>query len=149
MRWHAVEINAPESLFFFLNGLHSTLFADSLRTWYIYHERACQEIYNTNFFDMVTQCLWFFYNRNIRSRTKHYIYFEDGCEKGILTIFLVRHFRVVNFLKNWFGTLIFPVKIEGNLIFLLWNEFLVHGLKILILRILIFFITYFWSASCS
>ena len=23
-----------------------------------------------------------FYNRNIRSRTKHYIYFEDGCEKG-------------------------------------------------------------------
>ena len=30
---------------------------------------------------MVTQCLWFFYNRNIRSRTKHYIYFEDGCEK--------------------------------------------------------------------
>ena len=39
MRWHAVEINAPES----------TLFADSLRTWYIYHERACQEIYNTNF----------------------------------------------------------------------------------------------------
>ena len=92
-----------------------------------------------------------FYNRNIRSRTKHYIYFEDGCEKGILTIFLIRHFnfRVVNFLKNWFWTLIFPVKIEGNLIFLLWNEFLVHGLKILILRILIFFITYFWSASCS
>ena len=80
-----------------------------------------------------------FYNRNIRSRTKHYIYFEDGCEKDTLTIFLIRHFRVVNFLKNWFWTLIFPVKIEGNLIFLLWNEFLVHGLKILILRILIFY----------
>ena len=32
---------APESLFFlFENGLHSTLFADSLRTWYIYCERA-------------------------------------------------------------------------------------------------------------
>ena len=74
-----------------------------------------------------------FYNRNIRSRTKHYIYFEDGCEKGILAIFLICHFRVVNFLKNWFWTLTFPVKIEGNLIFLLWNEFLVHGLKILIL----------------
>ena len=131
---------APESLFFsfFENGLHSTLFADSLRTWYIYRERACQEIYNTNFSDMVNQCLW--YNRNIRSRTKHYIYLEDGCGKGILTIFLIHHFQVVNFLKNWFWTLIFLVKIEGNLIFL-WNEFLVHGLKILILRILIFLIT--------
>ena len=72
--------------------------------------------------------------------TKHYIYFVEGCEKGILTIFLIRHFQVVNFLKNWFWTLIFFVKIEGNLIFL-WNEFLVHGLKILILRILIFLIT--------
>ena len=131
---------APESLFFFLfeNGLHSTLFADSLRTWYIYCERACQEIYNTNFPDMVNQCLW--NNRNIRSRTKHYIYLEDVCGKGILTIFLIHHFQVVNFLKNWFWTLIFLVKIEGNLIFL-WNEFLVHGLKILILRILIFLIT--------
>ena len=28
---------------------------------YIYHERACQEIHNTNFFDMVNQCLWFFF----------------------------------------------------------------------------------------
>ena len=106
---------APESLFF-ENGLHSTLFADSLRTWYIYHERACQEIYNNNFSDMVNQCLW--YNRNIRSRTKHYIYLEDGCGKGILTIFLIHHFQVVNFLKNWFWTLIFLVKIEENLIFL-------------------------------
>ena len=143
-RWHAVEIiMLPRAFKKILNGLHSTctLIADSLRTWYIYHERACQEIYNTNFFDMVNQCLWFFIIEDIRSRTKHYIYFEDGCEKGILTIFLIRHFWVVNFLKNWFWTLIFPVKIEGNLIFLLWNEFLVHGLKILILRILIFFIT--------
>ena len=28
--------------------------------------------------------MFFFNNRNIRSRTKHYIYFEDGCEKGII-----------------------------------------------------------------
>ena len=53
---------------------------------------------------------------------------------------LIHHFQVVNFLKNWFWTLIFVVKIEGNLIFL-WNEFLVHGLKIIILRILILLIT--------
>ena len=72
---------APESL---LNRLQSTLLADSLRTWYIYRERACQEIYNTNFSDMGNQSLW--YNRNIRSRTKHYFYYEDWCEKGILYI---------------------------------------------------------------
>ena len=101
MRWDAIEIiiNAPESL---LNGLHSTLLADSLRTWYIYRERACQKIYNTNFPDMGNQCL--LYNRNVRSRAKHYVYYEAWCEKGIyvywLSSSLIHHFQVVNFLKN-------------------------------------------------
>ena len=53
---------------------------------------------------------------------------------------LIHHLQDVNFLKNWFWTLIFLVKIEWNLIFL-WNEFLVKGLKIPIQRILIFLIT--------
>ena len=71
------------------------------------------------------------------------LFFFFGCEKGILTIFLIQHLQEVNFLKNWFWTLIFLVKIEGNLIFFR-NEFLVHGLKIPIQhvqRILIFLIT--------
>ena len=112
----------PRAFFFFINGLHSTLFADSLRTWYIYHERACQEIYITNFSDMVNQCLWYFIieisDPEVPEQSIIFI-LKMGVkkEKGILTIFLIRHFRVVNFLEN-FWTLIFPVKIEGNLIFL-------------------------------
>ena len=40
---------APECV---LNKLHSTLLADSLRTWYVFRERACKEIHNTSFCDM-------------------------------------------------------------------------------------------------
>ena len=70
---------APECV---LNRLHSTLLADSLRTWYIYREKACKEIHNTNFYDMGNiLCLWF--NKNIRSRTKQYLFYEDWYEKGI------------------------------------------------------------------
>ena len=65
-----------------MNRLHSTPLADSLRTWYIYREKACKEIHNTSFYDMGNmQCLWF--NRNIRSRTKQYLFYEDWYEKGI------------------------------------------------------------------
>ena len=73
---------APKSL---LNKLFCTQLADSLRTWYLYRERACQEIYNKNFSDFgYNQCLW--YNRNIRSKTKSYIYYEDWSDKGVLYI---------------------------------------------------------------
>ena len=68
-----------------LNKLHCTLLDDSLRTWYIYRERACKEIHNTSFYDMGNiLCLWF--NRNIRSRTKQYLFYEDWHEKGIQNI---------------------------------------------------------------
>ena len=73
---------APESL---LNNLNSSQLADSLRTWYAYRERACQEIYGKSFSDFgYLQCLW--YNRNIRSKTKNYIYYEDWFERGIVYI---------------------------------------------------------------
>ena len=61
-----------------------TQLADSLRTWY--RERACQEIYGKSFSDFgYLQCLW--YNRNIRSKTKNYIYYED-CLKEVLCILM-------------------------------------------------------------
>ena len=70
---------APECV---LNKLHSTMLADTLRTWYIYRERLCKEIYNTSFCDMGNiQCLWF--NRNVRSKTKQYLFYEDWFDKGI------------------------------------------------------------------
>ena len=73
---------APESL---LNNLNSSQLADSLRTWYVYRERACQEIYGKSFSDFgYLQCLW--YNRNIRLKTKNYIYYGDWFERGIVYI---------------------------------------------------------------
>ena len=73
---------APECV---LNKLHSTPLADSLRTLYIHYERACKhgkEIHNTSFYDMGNiQCLWF--NRNFRSRTKQYLFYDDWHENGI------------------------------------------------------------------
>ena len=73
---------APESI---LNKLHSSLLADSIRTWYIYRESACQEMYGVSFFDIQSsQCLWF--NRNIRSKTKQYFYYKDWYDKGILYV---------------------------------------------------------------
>ena len=72
---YALESLSPP---FFENGLHSNLFADSLKTWYIYRERACQEIYNTIFSDMVNQCLW--YNRNIeKNRIKKNYFCSVSC----------------------------------------------------------------------
>lgn len=69
-----------------MNVKNTTLLADSLRTWYIYREKACKEIYNKSFTDMGHfQCLWF--NRNIRSRTKTYIHYEDWCDKGVLYVY--------------------------------------------------------------
>ena len=70
---------APECV---LTKLHSTMLVDTLRTWYIYRERLCKEIYNTSFCDMGNiQCLWF--NRNVRSKTKQYLFYEDWFDKGI------------------------------------------------------------------
>ena len=43
--WNSYDL---ESL---LNNLNSSQLADSLRTWYVYRERACQEIYGTSFSD--------------------------------------------------------------------------------------------------
>ena len=39
---------APECV---LNKLHSNLLADSLRTWYVYREKACKEILEKPIFE--------------------------------------------------------------------------------------------------
>ena len=59
---------APESL---LNKLHCTQLPDSLRTWYIHRDRACQEIHNVEFSGLgFNQCLWF-------NKTKRCIYYKE------------------------------------------------------------------------
>ena len=73
---------APES---FLNKLMCSQLADSIRTWYIFSERASEELCGTSYSNLGTcQCLW--YNRYIRSKSKQYFYYEEWCEKGIVYI---------------------------------------------------------------
>ena len=65
---------------FYINKMHSTLLADSLRTRYIYRDKACQEIYNASFSDMRNfQC--YSSIKHIKSRTKYCLYHEDWCKK--------------------------------------------------------------------
>ena len=73
---------APECV---LNNLTSSQLADSIRTWYEFREKATKNIYDCNYSDLgACQCLW--YNRNIRSKSKQYFYYEDWCDKGIVYI---------------------------------------------------------------
>ena len=136
---------APECV---LNRLHITLLADSLRTWYIYLEKACKEIHNTNFYDMGNiLCLWF--NKNIRSRTKQYFFFMRIGMKRVFSLSatsLIHLSQEVSSSKNWFLTLMFLSMIEENLIFL-WNVFQVHGFRIQIQEMLTFWYYYCGSSS--
>ena len=73
---------APECI---LNKLRSSQLADSIRTWYVFRDKAVNEICGCDYSDLgACQCLW--YNRNIRSKSKQYFYYEDWCDKGILYI---------------------------------------------------------------
>jgi len=73
---------APESV---LNKLNCTQLADSLRTWYVYRESAVNLSLGIPFSDLgACQSLWF--NKNVRSKSKQYFYYEDWCDKGILYV---------------------------------------------------------------
>ena len=82
--------------------------------------KACKEIHNTSFYDLGNmQCLWF--NRNIRSRTKQYLFYEDWYEKAIQFISDLLNpplpgstdlWRIGSWLR-WFLSMV-----EENLIFL-------------------------------
>ena len=81
--WKAIEMSAleaygdmlwtsyaPECI---LNKLRSSQLADSIRTWYVFRDKAVNEIYGCDYSDLgACQCLW--YNRNIRSKSKQYFY---------------------------------------------------------------------------
>ena len=73
---------APESI---LNNLTCSQLADSVRTWYIFRENIVKEMFDCSYFDLgACQCLWF--NRNIRSKSKQYFFYEDWYDKGIIYV---------------------------------------------------------------
>ena len=68
-----------------LNNLESSQLADSIRTWYVYRNKAVKDIFGEEFSDMgLSQCLW--YNRNIRSKSKMFFFYEDWYDKGIVDV---------------------------------------------------------------
>ena len=76
------ESYAPECV---LNNLESSQLADSIRTSYVYRNKAVKDIFGEEFSDMgLSQCLW--YNRNIRSKSKKFFFYEDWYDKGIVDV---------------------------------------------------------------
>ena len=75
--------HAPESI---LKSLNNIQLADSLRTWYIFfREGACKNIFGKSFCDIgICQSLWF--NKQIRSKSKQFLYYENWYAKNIRTI---------------------------------------------------------------
>ena len=76
------ESYAPECI---LNDLESSQLADSIRTWYVYRNKAVKDILGVEFCDMgLSQCLW--YNRNIRCKSKKFFFYEDWYDKGFVDV---------------------------------------------------------------
>ena len=66
-----------------LNNLFSSQLANSIRTWYVFREKAVENLYGRKYSDLgASQCLWF--DRNIRSKSKRYFSYEDWYDKGII-----------------------------------------------------------------
>ena len=73
---------APESI---LKSLGCTQLSDSLRTWYIFREQASKDIFDFKFSEFgACQSLWF--NRQIRSKSKQFLYYETWYNKNVHTI---------------------------------------------------------------
>ena len=68
-----------------LNKLTSSQLAESLQTWYIFRENFAKTEFNVTFSSIGScQCIWF--NRNIRSKSKQYFWYQDWLDKGIVYI---------------------------------------------------------------
>ena len=109
---------APECV---LNKLHSTLLADSLRTWYVFRERACKEIHNTSFISVIWEIFNVYGLIETSGPEPNNIYFmRIGMKRvfSISAICLIPLSLEVRSLKSWFLTLMFLRTIEENLIFL-------------------------------
>ena len=73
---------APETI---LCKLGCIQLADSLRTWYIFRDKICTKEFGNEFLYLSQyQIIWF--NRNIRSKSKHFFYYKDWFEKGVIYI---------------------------------------------------------------
>ena len=74
--------HAPESV---LNSLGNIQLAEALRSWYLFREEATVEYYGNKFSELsACQVLW--YNRSIRSKSKHHFFYPSWYNKNVMTI---------------------------------------------------------------
>jgi len=75
--------HAPESL---LSRLKNIQLADSIRSWYLFRDKAAEDLgyENRELRSQKCTCIWF--NRNIRSKSKQYFYYDTWYNKGICTL---------------------------------------------------------------
>jgi len=73
--------HAPEKI---LSHLKNTQVADSLRSWYLFRERAAADLGLQPCEYVLEECLWF--NKYIRSKSRQYYYYDSWYERGIFCI---------------------------------------------------------------
>ena len=74
--------HAPESV---LNKLPCSQLSDSITTWYFFREKAIGKEFGVKFSDLGScQCLWF--NRNIRSKSKQFFFYQEWFDRGIIFV---------------------------------------------------------------
>ena len=74
--------HVPDSV---LNKLGNHQVAESIETWYVFRKHALDNILEISFDEFsAQQYLWF--NKQIRSKSKQYFYYQDWFEKGIYSI---------------------------------------------------------------
>ena len=76
------KAHPPESV---LRSLGNIQLADSLRSWYLFREKATIEFHDSKYSELSgCQLLW--YNRFIRSKSKQYFYFPSWYDRNVFTI---------------------------------------------------------------
>ena len=68
-----------------LNKLPCSHLSDSFTTWYFFREKAIGKEFGVKFSDLGScQCLWF--NRNIRSKSKQFFFYQEWFDRGIIFV---------------------------------------------------------------
>ncbi len=75
--------HAPETL---LSNLNNIQLADSIRSWYEFRDKAAEDLGYTSHEVKSQKCTCIWFNKNIRSKSKQYFYYDAWYSKGICTL---------------------------------------------------------------
>ncbi len=75
--------HAPETL---LSQLKNIQLADSIRSWYEFRDKAAEDLGYTSHEIKSQKCTCIWFNKNIRSKSKQFFYYDAWYSKGICTL---------------------------------------------------------------